>query len=111
MGRALEHWKDGEKPSTKPPAFSADNFDDKWVASTEAAGARSKGQKKRIRRTTIFVQTLKDLKESQWDMIINNARAFLDPKKRSRDRSSSATVAVEEEEEEDPDADFVMKWD
>lgn len=109
MGRAIKHWKEGEKPSTKPPAFSADNFDDKWVASTEATGACSKVQKKRICRTTIFVQTLKDLEESQWDMIINNAHAFLDPKKRSRDQSSSATVA--EEEEEDPDADFVMKWE
>jgi hypothetical protein len=107
VGHAIEHWKDGEKPSTKLPAFSADNFADTWLSNKDAAGTCGKVPKTCLRHATIFIQTLKDLEASHWDKIINEARVYLEPKKKSHNCSSSATVA--EEEEEDPDADFVME--
>ncbi|KIL59277.1 hypothetical protein M378DRAFT_180872 [Amanita muscaria Koide BX008] len=106
VGRALEYWQSGEKPESKPPAFSSDNFNDKWEDTKEPAGVRGKATKKRkVRRATIFVQTLKDLPEEHWKKILNGAREYLDDqKKRERSSTSSSATAVEE----DPDADFKM---
>ncbi|KIL58388.1 hypothetical protein M378DRAFT_318324 [Amanita muscaria Koide BX008] len=105
VGRALEYWQSGKKPESKPPAFSSDNFNDKWEDTKEPAGVRGKATKKRkVRRATIFVQTLKDLPKPHWDRIINKARQFIEEQTKPRDRSSSMTVV----EEEDPDADFKM---
>ncbi|KAF8657963.1 hypothetical protein AX14_007772, partial [Amanita brunnescens Koide BX004] len=107
VGCAIEHWKDGEKPNTKPPAFSANNFADTWLSNKDAAGTCGKVPKTRLCCATIFVQTLKDLEASHWDKIINEACIYLEPKKKSCDHLLSTTVA--EEEEEDPDTDFVME--
>ena len=109
MGRALDYWKEGEKPATKPPKFSANNFADTWIAVEDTAqGIRGKTKKKRVRRATLFVQTLKRLDDSQWGAIIVEACQFI--KKKPRNRSSSSTVVNSggDHPDEDPDAGFVM---
>ncbi|KIL56174.1 hypothetical protein M378DRAFT_1039248 [Amanita muscaria Koide BX008] len=115
IGCMLEHWKSGEKSENKPPAFSSDNFGDKWVEDAKGAvGIRGKVLKKRIlvRRATIFVESLKDLKDERWDEIFLRACRFvvLQPNK-ERDRSSSTTEIEDETRDEDPDADFRMVLD
>lgn len=109
MGRALNYWKDGEKPDTKPPKFSADNFADTWIALEDTVqGMRGKTKKKRVRRATLFVQTLKKLNDSQWEAIIREASQFI----KKKTRSSSLTVVnsgPEDHPDEDPDADFIME--
>ncbi|KIL55990.1 hypothetical protein M378DRAFT_182088 [Amanita muscaria Koide BX008] len=107
IGRALEHWKSGKKSDKKPPPFSSDNFGDKFEDVKGPTGLRGKVQKTRIRKATIFVDTLKDLKKEHWDTIIDEGRVFLqDIRKKVRDRASSATVV--EDLVQDPDGGFKL---
>ena len=109
MGRALDYWKDGEKPASKPNKFSADNFADTWIALEDTVqGMRGKTKKKHVRCATLFVQTLKKLNESRWEAIIREASQFI----RKKPHSSSLTVVdngAGDHPDEDPDADFVME--
>ncbi|KAF8326754.1 hypothetical protein F5887DRAFT_1084267 [Amanita rubescens] len=105
-GRALEQWETGEF-SEKAPKFSADNYGD---IVTKAKGDPKKST--RIRRASVFVRTLREMNDTQWNELMINAHQHLKKLNKnmikSRDRATSAATLVEEDDEEDPDGDFVM---
>ena len=68
-----------------------------------------KAMKQRVRRATLFVQTLHKFPESYWQDLIEMAREYLTEFKSRRNRAtSSASSGAAEEEVYDPDAAFVM---
>lgn len=89
----------------KPPAFSCDNYGDTFAKAPNNGSEKSKRRK--IRRATLFVPTLKTFDDSAWDRIISIAREYL-PEAKKRRMSSASTTTLVTEELEDPDADFVM---
>ncbi|KAF8335268.1 hypothetical protein F5887DRAFT_1079236 [Amanita rubescens] len=108
--RALEQCqKTGQKIQDKDkslPDFSKQNYGDQHE--------RDKNKKAgsaliRIRRATIFSETLKKMGQEKWAKIFEEARKYLPEKKRERAASSAATLVDNGDSIEDPDADFVME--
>jgi hypothetical protein len=87
------------------PDFSKQNYGDQHE--------RDKSKKTgsaliRIRRATIFCETLKKMSQEKWATIFEEARKYLPEKKRER-AASGATLVENGDSVEDPDADFVME--
>ncbi|KIL54640.1 hypothetical protein M378DRAFT_18705 [Amanita muscaria Koide BX008] len=109
VGRALEMWSDGTKSTAKPLPFSGDNYSDIYIKINNQSNKR-----RRLRRATIFVSTLKNIDKDTWDIILKLAHEYIETGTRRRGSSASASsnsalvTGTQAEEIEDPDADFVM---
>jgi hypothetical protein len=88
------------------PDFSKQNYGDQHE--------RDKNKKAgsaliRIRRATIFSETLRKMSKDKWANFFEQARKYLPEKKRERATSSAVTLVDNGNSIEDPDADFVME--
>ncbi|KAF7368104.1 hypothetical protein MSAN_00876600 [Mycena sanguinolenta] len=89
--RELQFWRSGDyvHPSTKDQSafFSIDNWDDKYEIVDTPRGKK----KKLIRRATKFRSTVQDWKDTQWDNVVESAKAFMEIPSRKRGQTVSCS--------------------
>ncbi|KAF8332229.1 hypothetical protein F5887DRAFT_1080892 [Amanita rubescens] len=103
VGRALESWKSGVRSDPKDlDEFSKDKYGDKYELSGKGKAT------KRIRRATLFVKTLQQMKNEDWKYLIKEAREWIDKTRVRATSTASASTLVEETVFEDATEDFVM---
>jgi len=103
VGRALEFWKSGIQPDPKGlDEFSKDNYGDKYELSGKGKTT------KHIRRATLFIKTLQQMKNEDWEYLIDEAREWIDKTRIRATSTASTSTLIAETVIKDTTKDFVM---